>query len=467
MQNNDNDQAPENTQGTTAQPDSIGPPESAAAPAAATEQGAAPKHAPGSEPASTQARGAFDVRTKRTGDTQNRKTLYLSLAGLVFVGLLVIGGLWYFTISQMKTTGSEVDETHVKKDATLDVHLGSDDSMKKAREAKLAADKAEEDRRARAERDRLAKEEKDRKDAERGKTDQDHAASAPPPSGATGQPPAVVLTPRQRKLGVELFVSSEDALGTGAADTQPQQPTNDQPSLPPSLLADVQGGSSSDLGGGESSTRKRSSLSNLGGTTFAPAKAYLAPNRKYLVSHNTYTRCALYNEIISTHPGLVDCRLTDPLYSADGSTVIAEAGDKLTGEQTVQVGPGETSVFTTWTELETRSGARAKLDSLGAGPMGASGTEAWINRHYMQRFGGAVMLSFIQDALQAASNTTQKSSGSGGYTVNNSEQNVESMANKALDSTINIPDTAHLLPGTVITVIVARDIDFSSVFENR
>ncbi|MHB9541857.1 TrbI/VirB10 family protein (plasmid) [Pseudomonas amygdali pv. morsprunorum] len=459
MQNNDNDQAPANTPG----PDSIGPPEPAAAPAATTEQGAATEHAPASEPASTQARGAFDVRTKRTGDTQNRKTLYLSLAALGLVGLLAIAALCYATISQMKTTGSEVDETHVKKDATLDVNLGSDDSMKKAREAKLAADKAEEDRRARAERDRLAKEEKDKRDANRGSTDQGHAASVPPPPG---QNTPIVETPRQRKLGAAMFVTSEDAMGTGAADTQPQQPTNDQPSLPPSLLADVQGGSSSGLGG-ESSTRKRSSLSDLGGTTFAPAKAYLAPNRKYLVSHNTYTRCALYTEIISTHPGLVDCRLTDPLYSADGSTVIAAAGDKLTGEQTVEVGPGETSVFTTWTEIETQSGVRAKLDSLGAGPMGASGTEAWINRHYMQRFGGAVMLSFIQDALQAASNTTQKSSGSGGYTVNNSEQNVESMANKALDSTINIPDTAHLLPGTVITVIVARDIDFSSVFENR
>ncbi|AXH60431.1 TrbI/VirB10 family protein (plasmid) [Pseudomonas amygdali pv. lachrymans] len=458
MQNNDNDQAPENTQGTTAQPDSIGPPESAAAPAAAPEQ------APASEPASsTQARGAFDVRAKRTGDTQNRKTLYLSLAALGLVGLLAIAALCYATISRMKTTGSEVDETHVKKDATLDVNQVSDDSMKKAREAKLAADKAEEDRRARAERDRLAKEEKDKRDANRGSNDQGHAASVPPPPG---QNTSVVETPRQRKLGAAMFVTSEDALGTGAADTQPQQPTNDQPSLPPSLLADVQGGSSSGLGG-ESSSRKRSSLSDLGGTTFAPAKAYLAPNRKYLVSHNTYTRCALYTEIISTHPGLVDCRLTDPLYSADGSTVIAAAGDKLTGEQTVEVGPGETSVFTTWTEIETQSGVRAKLDSLGAGPMGASGTEAWIDRHYMQRFGGAVMLSFIQDALQAASNTTQKSSGSGGYTVNNSEQNVESMANKALDSTINIPDTAHLLPGTVITVIVARDIDFSSVFENR
>ncbi|MBI6665703.1 conjugal transfer protein [Pseudomonas syringae] len=456
MQNNDNDQTPESTPGL----DSIGPPEAAASTAAS------PEPAPVSEPSSTQARGAFDVRAKRSGDAQNKKTLYLGMVGLVLVGLLVIGGLWYFTISQMKTTGSEVDETNVKKDATLDVNLGSDDSMKKAREAKLAADKAEEEKRARAERERLAKEQKEKEDAERGKTGQDHAGSAPPPPGSPGQNTPVEQTPRQRKLGREMWVTSEDAQGTGAGNTQSQQPSSDQPSLPPSLLADVQGGSSGDLGG-ESSTRKRSSLSNLGGTTFAPAKAYLAPNRKYLVSHNTYTRCALYTEIISTHPGLVDCRLTDPLYSADGSTVIAEAGDKLTGEQTVQVGPGETSVFTTWTELETRSGARAKLDSLGAGPMGASGTEAWINRHYMQRFGGAVMLSFIQDALQAASNTTQKSSGSGGYTVNNSEQNVESMANKALDSTINIPDTAHLLPGTVITVIVARDIDFSSVFENR
>ncbi|MBC9745656.1 TrbI/VirB10 family protein [Pseudomonas syringae pv. syringae] len=456
MQNNDNDQAPENTQG----PDSIGPTESAATTAAAPEQ------KPDSEPASTQARGAFDVRAKRTGDARNKRALYLGMAGLVFVGLLMIGGLWYFTISQMKTTGSEVDETNVKKDATLDVNLGSDDSMKKAREAKLAADKAEEDRRARAERERLAKEQKDKEDAERGKTAQNHAVSAPPPPGASGQNTPVEQTPRQRKLGREMLVTSEDAQGTGAGNTQPQQPSGEQPSLPPSMLADLQGGSSSGLGG-ESSSRKRSSLSNLGGTTFAPAKAYLAPNRKYLVSHNTYTRCALYTEIISTHPGLVDCRLTDPLYSADGSTVIAAAGDKLTGEQTVQVGQGETSVFTTWTELETRSGVRAKIDSLGAGPMGASGTEAWINRHYKERFAGAVMLSLFQDVMQSAANSTQKSSGSGGYTVNNSEQNVESMANKTLDSTINIPDTGYLLPGTVITVIVARDIDFSSVFENR
>ncbi|MFH7376012.1 conjugal transfer protein, partial [Pseudomonas syringae pv. tagetis] len=84
------------------------------------------------------------------------------------------------------------------------------------------------------------------------------------------------------------------------------------------------------------------SLRNQCGTTITSAKANLAPNRKYQVSHNNYTRCALYTKIISTHTGMVDCRLTDPLYSDDGSTVIAATGDKLTGEQTVDVGPGGT-----------------------------------------------------------------------------------------------------------------------------
>jgi type IV secretion system protein VirB10 len=438
MQNNDNGQAPENAPG----PDSIGPPKQS----------------------STQARGAFDIRAKPRGDAKAKRTLYLGIAALVLVFLVLVGGGWYLVISKMQTNSTKVDETNVKKDTTLDVNQGTDDGMKKAREAKLASEKAAEERRARAERDRLAAEKKaaDEAKAGSGSSGQGSAASSPAPGARSspGQNQPVVITPRQRKLGASLFVTSQEPdYGAG------RQASNDQPSRPPSFLSDAQGGSGGDLGGG--SGRERSSLSNLGGTGFAPTKAYLAPSRKYLVSHNTYTRCALYTEIISTHPGLVDCRLTDPLYSADGSTVIAEPGARLTGEQRVQVSAGESSVFTTWTELETQSGVRARLDSLGAGPMGASGTEAWINHHYAQRYLGAVMLSFIQDALQAAANTTQKSSGSGGYTVNNSEQNVESMANKALDSTINIPDTAHVLPGTVITVIVARDIDFSPVFENR
>lgn len=210
----------------------------------------------------------------------------------------------------------------------------------------------------------------------------------------------------------------------------------------------------------------RARLDQLGGTTFVPSKAVLAPPGKYLVRHNTYTTCVLYTEIVTDYPSLPECRLTEPLYSADGSTVIAEAGDRLTGEQRIEVRPGQTTVFTAWTELETASGVRARLDSLGAGPMGASGTEAYIDKHLTDRFMGAVMLSVFKDGMQILVNRSQKNN-SDGYTVNNTESSVENMADRALENSINIPPTGYILPGTVMTVVVARDIDFSTVFENR
>lgn len=412
--------------------------------------------------ASSKARGAFDVRTKRKGkgNDPSQKKLYLGIAAIVllFLSIFVVG--WGFVISKMNEGTSKVDESAVKQDATLDVDKGHDESMAKARAEQLRLI-AEKERKDQAEKDRIAAEKN--KDQQRAEPDANHG-SAPP----TDQNTPPVLTPAQRKMGAGLIVTPtvQDVTAYGAAGSQSSE--RDSASKPHSLVGDAQANGSGLGDGNEGSSRTRGSLSNLGGTNFAPAQVYLAPAGKYLVKHNTYTRCALYTEIVTGHPGLIECRLTDPLYSSDGSTVIADAGDSLTGEQTVEMGQGQVSVFTTWNELETQSGVRARLDSLGAGPMGASGTNAWIDHHYKQRFGGAVMLSIIKDALQAAANTTQKSgSGSGGYTVNNSEQNVEDMASKTLDSTINIPDTGYILPGTVITVIVARDIDFSSVFENR
>jgi type IV secretion system protein VirB10 len=409
---------------------------------------------------SSKARGSFDIRNKRRGNDPAKKKLYLGIAAAALVFLAIIIGGWSLVISKMNEGSSKVDESTVKKDAALDVDKGHDDSMRKARAEQLRL-QIEKEKREQAEKDRI---ERERDKGQPTNSARPGNSASTPSTASTGQNAPPVLTPAQRKMGMALMVTPvvQDVSTYGAGGSQKSD------EKPHSLVADAQAQESGSGDRGEGSSRTRGSLSNLGGTSFAPAKAYLAPAGTYLVKHSTYTRCALYTEIVTGHPGIIECRLTDPLYSSDGHTVIANAGDRLTGEQSVEMGQGQVSVFTTWNELETQSGVRARLDSLGAGPMGASGTDAWIDHHYMQRFGGAVMLSIIKDTLQAAANATQKSgSGSGGYTVNNSEENVESMASKTLDSTINIPDTGYILPGTVITVIVARDIDFSSVFENR
>lgn len=426
--------------------------------------------------------GQLGQRRKKEYD----KRIILTMALVAVLGLGAIVLILTLTLGNMKSTTSPVDESKVKADAGLQVDPAPDDSMASARAAAIKHQQELEDK---------ARRDKEQQDANRPDPKQDgtgqNTANSSNASqvdrsgpqayqGSQNQEPPP-LTPAQRKMmgGVVMSANLQNVTSSGATvaggyaneDRSSRASSSRSDSTPQrQAMLDEQAALSGAGGGGLgdiSSSRSRGSLSNLSGTTFTPSKAVLAPKRKYLLTHGTYARCVLYTEIVTDQPGIIDCRLTEPVYSADGSTMLAAAGDRLTGEQSVEVKAGQVNVFTSWTEMDTEAGVRARLDSLGAGPMGASGTEAWIDNHYLQRFGGAVMLSFIQDALQAAANTTQKSSSSGGYTVNNSEQNVESMASKVLDSTINIPPTAHISPGTVMTVIVARDIDFSSVFENR
>ncbi|WP_456017530.1 TrbI/VirB10 family protein [Pseudomonas fluorescens] len=410
---------------------------------------------------SSQARGQFDLGKKSKGGNQAKLKLILSIAAVVVVFLVIVVGVWIMVYRQMKSGTVDVDEATAKPDATLAVDKGSDDGMKKAQAEQLRKN-------AEADAARKAQEEQDRLTAERNSTPPGGKSTAGTAGNggvtSTGSGNEKSFTPAMRKMNASLVVTPtvQDVTKYGAAGSTEKSSVSGESPHRQSYGQDSGGLD----GSSDGSSRNKASLSHLSGTTFASSKAYLAPSGKYLISHATYTRCALYTEIVTTHPGLVDCRLTDPLYSADGSTVIADAGDKLTGEQTVSVMAGETSVFTAWNMLETQSGTRVRIDSLGAGPMGASGTEAWIDHHWKQKFQGAVMLSLFQDGMQALVNTTQKTGGSG-YTVNNSEQNVESMASKVLDSSINVADTGHVMAGTVINVIIARDIDFSTVYENR
>lgn len=423
--------------------------------------------APGNPPSAQQARGDFDLRRKSKKPKPVKIWAAMALLFLFFI--LAVVGIWTFAISEMKQGSTDIDESKVVADATLNNQPTTDRGMKELKEDKLR--EIEENKRKAAE--EAAKLEEKKQEPEPSKSNKPNGA---PNRGASGNAPAPPseMTPEQRKLsgGVMMAANINNVAGLarGVGGTQADASSPAAPGAAGGPAAYPPGGPESAAlrgnGGGGGGSTSRGGLDDLSGVSFAPTTAYLAPSGKYLLGHGTYARCAVYTEIITEQPGIVDCRLTEPLYSVDGSTVIAEASARLTGVQKTAMVAGQQNVFTAWTDLDTTAGVRARLDSLGAGPMGASGTLAWIDNHYMERYAGAVALSFIQDVLKAAT-TPKQGNDSGGYTVNNSEQNVESMADKALNSTINIPPTGYILPGTVITVIIARDIDFSTVYENR
>jgi type IV secretion system protein VirB10 len=80
----------------------------------------------------------------------------------------------------------------------------------------------------------------------------------------------------------------------------------------------------------------------------------------------------------------------------------------------------------------------------------------------MDRFGAAILISMIDGAIQAASQSSNR-----GGTVIYNPSNATDVVTEVLKSTVNIPPTVRKQNGDRIQILVARDLDFRSVYELR
>ena len=181
----------------------------------------------------------------------------------------------------------------------------------------------------------------------------------------------------------------------------------------------------------------------------------------FMLMHGTAIPCAIYTQIISEQSGYVTCRVTQDVYSANGAALLVERGSLVSGTQSVAMEQGKGRIFTTWADIATPMGVNIRIDSLGTGALGAAGIDAWVDNHYAQRFGGAIMLSFVDDALATLSDRLSSKTE---VTFDNSTQNAGEMAAKALDASINIAPTGYAFIGQRINILVVRNIDMSNVY---
>jgi type IV secretion system protein VirB10 len=150
-------------------------------------------------------------------------------------------------------------------------------------------------------------------------------------------------------------------------------------------------------------------------------------------------------------------------FGVDGKVVLLERGTKLIGETRGQVASGAARIFVLWTEARTPTGVVVPLDSPGADELGRSGLSGDVNYHFWQRVGAAMLVSVVDGAVQAAAQSSH--SGSGNVVVNPSTS--QDVLTEILKNTINIQPTITKRNGDRIQVLVARDLDFRSVYELR
>jgi len=189
-------------------------------------------------------------------------------------------------------------------------------------------------------------------------------------------------------------------------------------------------------------------------------RAEMLPTQKLFLAKGSFIDCTLETAIDSTLPGMTTCVTATDTFSVDGSTVLMERGTKLVGETRGEVQQGSARVFVLWSEARTPTGVVIPLASPGTDELGRSGLSGQVNRHFLARFGAAILISIIDGVVQSA----VSSSNGGGTVIYNPSASTDVMT-EVLKSTVNIPPTVTKNNGDRIQVLVARDLDFRSVYE--
>ena len=205
-------------------------------------------------------------------------------------------------------------------------------------------------------------------------------------------------------------------------------------------------------------SRSESLTTLLRPTEARTVQASVLPTQRLLLPKGAFIDCTLETAIDSTLPGMTTCVTATDTFSADGEVVLLERGTQLVGETRGEVRQGQARVFVLWTEARTPSGVVVPLDSPGTDALGRSGLSGHVNTHFWARFGAAILVSVIDAGAQVG----VQSAGNGTVIVNPSTS--EDVMTGVLQSTVDIPPTISVAPGTRLQVLVARNVDFRSVY---
>ncbi len=186
-----------------------------------------------------------------------------------------------------------------------------------------------------------------------------------------------------------------------------------------------------------------------------------------LLVRGSYLRCVLETRIITDNPGFTSCLVTEPVYSVNGRTMLLPKGSKILGRY--GGGPSGERVSVIWDRITTPNGLDVAMSSPGIDNLGGAGHPGDYSAHWAGRITSALMISLLADGFKyaaAESGPPSSSIGVGGVVHQKpyesaTARTMERLAVDALSS--RRPPTVTINQGEIVTVYVAKDLDFSAV----
>jgi type IV secretion system protein VirB10 len=197
---------------------------------------------------------------------------------------------------------------------------------------------------------------------------------------------------------------------------------------------------------------------------FDAAKAGQIGDRRFIVAQGTSIPCILETAMQSDQPGFVSCVIPRDVLSDNGQVVLMEKGTQVVGEYRGGLNQGQTRLHVLWDRAKTPTGVVVTLASAATDGLGRAGVGGAIDNHWWERFGSALLLSVVADGSAAGTAALKNRAGIDAQQTGHSGSQA---AGIAVEQSASIKPTLHKNQGEMVSIFVARDLDFSGVYQLR
>ena len=180
------------------------------------------------------------------------------------------------------------------------------------------------------------------------------------------------------------------------------------------------------------------------------AVATVLRNRSAIVPQGAFISGVLETALNSDLPGYARAIVSRDVRSFDGTRVLIPRGSRLIGQYSSGVSLGQSRLFVVWTRIITPEGVSIQIGSPGTDDLGRGGLAGRVDRHFFERFGGALLLTVVNAAGAAIAD------GPNMQVIIGSAQDATRGANPT-----DIAPTIDVRQGAPIRVFVVRDLDFT------
>jgi type IV secretion system protein VirB10 len=216
-------------------------------------------------------------------------------------------------------------------------------------------------------------------------------------------------------------------------------------------------------------------------TAFPVKVARVIPSSPdFYLPQGSALRCVMATRLISDIPGPVICNVTDDIFSMSAKRILIPKGTRVLGEYGRSRSDSLDRVAIIWNRLVTPDNIDISLASPGTDSLGSIGVPGEVNERWGERITSALMISLAADLFKVASvkygptiSKTEVNSFTGGVTVveepfeSETAKTLGSIPGRLLSDRLNIPATITINQGSLVNILTAEDLDFSSVYERR